>query len=81
MLLGTLIAWVISALVQIAITGGLYGVGFGKGALIWLLALVFSILIGIVIALILVLLSLIGLLPTLSNLGNSLQNLMPNITF
>ena len=81
LLLGTVIAWIISALVEIAITGGLYGVGFGKGALIWLLALVFSILIGIVLALLGFVLSLIGLLPNLSNLGNQIQQIIPGMTF
>jgi len=43
---GWLIGWAGSIVVQMAIIGGLYQAGFGKGALIWLLAIVFSFLLS-----------------------------------
>lgn len=55
--IGVLVGWAGSIVVEMAITGGLYQVGFGKGALIWLLALVFGFLIGVVITLILFVIS------------------------
>lgn len=53
MLIGWLVGWAGSIVVEMAITGALYQVGFGKGALIWLLAVIFGFLIGVVITLIL----------------------------
>lgn len=66
-IIGWLIGWAASIVVQMAITGALYQSGFGKGALIWLLATVFGFLIGVVITLILFVIS--G--PTISNLYNN----------
>jgi len=57
MIIGWLIGWAGSIVVQMAITGALYQVGFGKGALIWLLAAVFGFLIGVVIMLIMFVIS------------------------
>jgi hypothetical protein len=73
--LGAMLGWIASTLVTMLIASGLYGVGFGKGALIWLLGLVFSILIGIAVFLIFFVLSIAGLLPSLQNLD--LKNLLP----
>jgi hypothetical protein len=73
--LGAMLGWIASTLVTMLIAAGLYGVGFGKGALIWLLGVVFSILIGIAVFLIFFVLSIAGLLPTLQNLD--LKNLLP----
>jgi hypothetical protein len=81
MWLVSLISAVASILVQMAITGGLYGVSFGKGALIWLLGLVFSILITIVLVILAVVLSTIGVLPSFNDLGNQLQQMIPGITY
>ena len=72
--LGGAIAFVASILVQMLIAAGLYGVSFGKGAVIWLLAWVFSILIGVVVFLIGLGLSLIGIVPNLGNITNQINN-------
>ncbi len=73
--LGAALGWIASTLVTMLIAAGLYGVSFGKGALIWLLALVFGILIGIAVFLVFFILSVAGLLPFLRNLD--LKNLLP----
>jgi hypothetical protein len=78
--LGSLLSFVASIMVQILIASGLYGVSFGKGALIWLLSWVFAILIGVVLFIIGLGLSLIGIIPNLGNIGNQIQNLMPGFT-
>jgi hypothetical protein len=78
-----LISFVVSILVQVAITAGLYRVSFGKGFLICLLALVFAILISVVLGLLAFVLSLAGILPSLKDLGNlpNFQNLIPGLTY
>jgi hypothetical protein len=78
--LGSLVSLVASILVQMLIASGLYGVSFGKGALIWLLAWIFSLLIGFVLFILGLLLSLIGIIPNLNNIGNQIQQLMPGFT-
>ncbi len=72
--LGVTLGWIASTLVTMLIAAGLYGVSFGKGALIWLLALVFGILIGVAVFLIFFILSVVGVLPALRNLD--LNNLL-----
>ena len=80
--LGSVISLVASILVQMAIASGLYGVSFGKGTLIWLLAWVFSLLIGVVLFILAFVLSAAGLfhLPNLGNIGNQIQQLIPGFT-
>jgi len=77
--LGSLVSMVASILVQMLIASGLYGVNFGKGALIWLLAWVFTILIGIVFGILGLLLSLSGIFNSvnLGNIGNQIQQMLP----
>lgn len=74
---GLFFSTIASILVQMLIAAGLYGVKFGKGALIWLLAWVFSLLIGVVVFLLGFLLSLIGIVPNLGNITNQIQQIMP----
>lgn len=68
---GMIIGWLIgcagSIVVEMAITGALYQCGFGKGALIWLLAAVFGFLLGAVITLIVFVIS-------AATIGNLLNN-------
>jgi len=71
LLVGWLIGWAGSIVVQMAIIGGLYQAGFGKGALIWLLAIVFSFLLSAVFFLIVMIFS----ASTLQNWLNQAQNL------
>lgn len=73
MIIGWLVGWAGSIVVEMAITGGLYGVGFGKGALIWLLAVVFGFLIGVVLTLILFVIS----FATVAALWSQFRNLFP----
>jgi hypothetical protein len=79
--LGSLLSFIASILIQILIASGLYGVSFGKGALIWLLAVVFSILISIVLGILFVILAAIGILPNVGSISSQIQNMIPGVTF
>jgi ABC-type multidrug transport system fused ATPase/permease subunit len=70
MIFGWLLGWGGSIVVEMAITGALYQVGFGKGALIWLLAAVFGFLLGVVITLIMFVIS----AAAIGNIYNQFRN-------